>query len=89
MSVDRLRIFFYYAEAILSVDDLGIWSLLKIRALPYLDLVSPRRYVSPQVQAFLKAQTRSKNLFLWRLLSIENPRPKEWTALVKYQYSVL
>ena len=77
MSVDQLRIFFCYAEAISSVDDPGIWSLLKIRALPHLDLVSLRRYVSPQVRAFLKAQTRSKNLFLWRLLSVENPGPKE------------
>jgi hypothetical protein len=88
MSVDRLRIFFRHAEAISSVDDPGIWSLLKIRALPHLDLVGPRRCVSPRVRAFLKARTRSKNLFPWRPLGVENPGPKEWTALVKYQYGV-
>jgi hypothetical protein len=88
MSVDRLRIFFRRTGAISSVDDQGIWSLLKIRGLSHLELIGPCLCVLPRVRVFLKARTRSKKLFPWRPLGVENPGPKEWTALVKYQDDV-
>ncbi|PSS18330.1 hypothetical protein M430DRAFT_237893 [Amorphotheca resinae ATCC 22711] len=83
MSVSWLRIHLRCTKAILSVDDPGIWSLLKIRGLPRLEVVGPRRCISPLVRKYLKARTRSQRLFPWRPLGVENPGPKEWTALVK------
>jgi hypothetical protein len=88
MSVERLRIHFYGAEAITSVDDPGIWSLLKIRGLAHLELISERRSISPQVRTCLKARTRCKNLFPWRPLGLENPGPTEWPTRVKYRDGV-
>jgi hypothetical protein len=77
MPVLWLRIHLNRTKAIWSIDNPGIWSLLKLRDLPHLDITSPRLYVSPQVRKYLKAQTRSKRLFLWRPLGVENPGPKE------------
>lgn len=84
MSIERLRIHFYGAEAIRSVDDPGIWSLLKIRGLAHLELISERRAISRQVRSHLTARTRCKKLFPWRPLGLENPGPREWSTHVKY-----
>lgn len=70
-------------DAVSSIDDPGIWSLLKIRGLDRLTISGPHHCIASQVRAALKARTRKKNLFPWRPLGMENPGPQDWTASVK------
>jgi hypothetical protein len=88
MSVERLRIYVFGTEAITSVDDPGIWSLLKIRGLVHLELVSDRGGISPPVRACLKRRTRRKKLFPWRPVGLENPGTKDWSACIQYRDGV-
>jgi hypothetical protein len=84
MSVSWLRLHLPHGRAVVSVDDPGIWSLLKIRALARLDILGPRGCIAPDVRAHLKSRTRKKNLFPWRPLGVENPGPSDWENRVKY-----
>ncbi len=85
MQVSWLQLCLPHLYAVSSVDDPGIWSLLKIRGLPYLTISGPRRCITPTVRAWLKAQTRRKKLFPWQPLGVENPGPNNWTALIKHR----
>lgn len=71
MSVSWLRLHLPCTHVVSSVDDPGVWSLLKIRGLSHFD-------IAPNVRAYLKARTRNKKLFPWRLLGVENPGPHNW-----------
>lgn len=85
MSVSWLRLHFPCTRAVLSVDDPGIWSLLKIRGLAHFDIIGPHRCIAPSVRKHLKARTRNKKLFPWRPLGVENPGPCKWQHCVKYR----
>lgn len=84
MSVCWLQFRLRHRRAVLSVDDPGIWSLLKIRGLARLDIRGPHGCIASKVRAHLKSRTHSKkNLFPWHPLGIENPGPSGWTDRVK------
>jgi len=84
MKVSWLHLRLPCLDAISSVDDPGIWSLLKIRGLAHLTISGPRRCIVPRVRAWLKARTHKKKLFPWQPLGVENPA-NNWTALVKHR----
>jgi hypothetical protein len=85
MWVSWLRLHLPYTHAVSSVDDLGIWSLLKIRNLARFDILGPHRCIAPKVREYLKGMTRNKRLFPWRPLGVENPGPRKWQHRVKYR----
>ncbi len=75
MQVSWLQLYLPCGEAISSIDDPGIWSLLKIRGLSHLTISGPHRCIAPRVRAWLKARTHKKKLLPWQLLGVENPGP--------------
>jgi hypothetical protein len=85
MRVYWLQLCFPYVHTVSSVDDPGIWSLLKIRGLAHLTILGPRGCLAPKVRASLKSQTHKKALFPWRPLGVENPGPGNWMTLIKHQ----
>jgi len=60
------------SRAISSVDDPGLWNLLKIRNLRHLTILGPHGCIASDVRRCLKARTHKKNLFPWRPLGLEN-----------------
>jgi hypothetical protein len=88
MSVTWLRLQLPYTHAVVSVDDPGIWSLLKIRNVARFDIVGRYSCIAPDVRRYLKARTSSKKLFPWRPLGIENPGPRKWQDRVKHRNGV-
>jgi hypothetical protein len=85
MQVSWLHLCLPCLDAISSVDDPGLWSLLKIRGLTHLTISGPHGCIVPRVRAWLKARTRKKKLFPWQPLGVENPGPNNWTALIKHR----
>jgi hypothetical protein len=85
MQVSWLQLCLPCWGAVSSVDDPGIWSLLKIRGLPHLTISGPRRCIAPTVRAWLKARTRRKKLFPWQPLGVENPGPNNRTAFLTHR----
>ena len=85
MRIAWLQLCFPYPRIISSIDDPGLWSLLKIRNLPRLTILGPRGCISSQVRRILKSQTRKKKLFPWRPLGLENPGGKVWADNIKQQ----
>ena len=81
-------LYFPCSYAVVSVDDPGIWSLLKIRNLAHFDTVGYYRRITPDVRGHLKARTRNKKLFPWRPLGVENPYPRKWQDRVKHRDGV-
>ncbi|PVH70237.1 hypothetical protein DL98DRAFT_141914 [Cadophora sp. DSE1049] len=63
MRISWLRICLPSSPAISSVNDPGIWSLLKIRNLPHLTILGPRGCIALEVRKHLKARTQTKKLF--------------------------
>ncbi|KAF4628350.1 hypothetical protein G7Y89_g9801 [Cudoniella acicularis] len=61
MQVSWLRLCLPCSGAVSSVDDPGIWSLLKIRGLPHLTISGPHLCVAPKVRVWLKSRTRKRN----------------------------
>lgn len=72
-------------RAISSVDDPGIWNILKIRGLAHLAITGPRGCIEPQVRKYLKARTHKKKFVPWRPLSVENPGSRNWIDIVNYR----
>ncbi|KFY99001.1 hypothetical protein V500_01494 [Pseudogymnoascus sp. VKM F-4518 (FW-2643)] len=85
MRVSELQLCLLCFGAISSVDDPGIWSLLKVRGLAYLTILGLRRCIVPEVRKWLKARTHRRKLFPWAALGVENPGPNNWTNRLKYQ----
>ena len=85
MQVSWLQLCLPCREAITSIEDPGMWSLLKIRGLPHLTISGPHRCIAPRIRAWLKARTHKKKLFPWQPLGVENPGPNNWTALVPHR----
>jgi hypothetical protein len=73
MQVSWLQLCLPRWEAISSIDDPGMWSLLKIRGLPHFTISGPHRCIAPKVRAWLKARTHKKSLLPWQPLGVENP----------------
>ena len=71
--------------AISSVDDAGIWSLLKIRNLPHLKIRGPHGCIMPAVRKHLKARTHTKKLFPWRPVGLENVGGTNWKGQLTWQ----
>ncbi|KAL5318084.1 hypothetical protein ACEPPN_015188 [Leptodophora sp. 'Broadleaf-Isolate-01'] len=71
MRISWLHICLPSPLAISSVDDPGIWSLLKIRNLPHLTIRGPHGCITPEVRKYLKARTHKKKLFPWSPLGLE------------------
>lgn len=61
--ISWLRLYLPYAQAISSVDDPGVWSLLKIRNLRHLTILGPHGCIASNVRRCLKARTHKKKLF--------------------------
>ncbi|KAE8441391.1 hypothetical protein EG329_005018 [Mollisiaceae sp. DMI_Dod_QoI] len=78
MRISWLRFCLPSSPAISSVDDQGIWSLLKIRNFPRLTILGPRGCIAPEVRKHLKARTRIKKLFPWHPLGLENVGGRKW-----------
>jgi hypothetical protein len=78
MQISWLRLHLPYSQTISSVDDPGVWSLLKIRNLQHLTILGPRGCIASDVRKCLKAQTHKKKLFPWRPLGLENAGGKDW-----------
>ena len=78
MRISWLRLCLPYSQAISSVDDPGVWSLLKIRNLQHLTILGPHGCIASNVRKRLRAQTRKKKLFPWRPLGLENAGGKDW-----------
>ncbi|KAL5320209.1 hypothetical protein ACEPPN_011010 [Leptodophora sp. 'Broadleaf-Isolate-01'] len=85
MRISWLRICLPSPPAISSVDDRGIWSLLKIRNLPHLTILGPCGCITPEVRKNLRARTHKKNLFPWRPLCLENVGRRAWTGEMTWQ----
>ena len=83
MQVSWLQLCLPCSGAVSSVDDAGMWSLLKIRGLDHLTISGPHRCIAPQARAALKARTHRKKLFPWSPLGAENPGQSHGTALVE------
>jgi hypothetical protein len=60
MRISELQLCLLDFHAISSVDDPGIWSLLKVRSLAHLTILGPRRCIVPEVRKWLKARTQKK-----------------------------
>jgi hypothetical protein len=85
MHVSCLRLCLPYSQAISSVDDAGLWSLLKLRNLPQMVILGPYGCIASDVRKCLRARTRKKKLFPWRPLGLENAGGRAWTDIVKHQ----
>lgn len=85
MRVSWLQLCLHGLHAISSVDDPGIWSLLKVRGLAHLTILGPRRCIVPKVRTWLKARTHKKKLFPWGALGVESPGPNNWINRIKYR----
>ncbi|PVH70300.1 hypothetical protein DL98DRAFT_141250 [Cadophora sp. DSE1049] len=85
MRISWLRLCIPYSHAISSVDDPGIWSLLKIRNLPHLTILDPRGCIAPEVRKHLKVRTQTKKLFPWRPLGLETVGGRAWTGQMTWQ----
>jgi hypothetical protein len=88
MSVSWLRLHLPGTYAVTSVDDPGMWSLLKIRKLARFDIIGNYRCISSDARDYLKARSRNKKLFPWRPLGVENPGPRKWQDRVKHRDGV-
>ncbi|CZT53335.1 uncharacterized protein RSE6_14829 [Rhynchosporium secalis] len=91
MRISWLRLCIPYSHAILSVNDPGLWSLLKLRNLPRLIIRGPYGCITPEVRKHLKARTRTKKLFPWRPLGLENVGGRKWSSQMTWeeQYQLL
>ncbi|KAH6675914.1 hypothetical protein B0J14DRAFT_587573 [Halenospora varia] len=78
MRISWLRLCLPCSQAISSVDDPGLWSLLKIRNLRHLTVLGPRGCIASDVRKCLKARTHMKKLFPWRPLGLENAGGRDW-----------
>lgn len=85
MRISWLRLCLPCSPAISSVDDPGLWSLLKIRNLPHLTILGPHGCIASDVRKCLKARTHKKKLFPWRPLGLEGAGGRNWTDIVKHQ----
>ncbi|KAH7363942.1 hypothetical protein BKA65DRAFT_489972 [Rhexocercosporidium sp. MPI-PUGE-AT-0058] len=86
MRISWLRLCIPYSHAISSVNDPGLWSLLKLRNLPRLIIRGPHGCITPEVRKHLKARTHTKKLFPWRPLGLEN---EEQYQLLDSRYKYL
>jgi len=66
MRVSELQLCLHGLDAISSVDDPGIWSLLKVRNLARLTILGPHRCIVPKVRKWLKARTQEKTFPMGR-----------------------
>ena len=85
MRISWLRVCLPSSAAISSVDDPGLWSLLKIRNLPHLTIRGPHSCIAPEVRKHLKARTHTKKLFPWRPLGLENVGGRKWSGQTTWQ----
>ncbi|KAJ8058228.1 hypothetical protein OCU04_012424 [Sclerotinia nivalis] len=85
MRISWLRLCLPSSPAISSVDDPGLWSLLKIRNLPHLKIRGPHGSIAPEVPKHLKARTHMKKLFPWRPLGLENVGGGDWKGQMTWQ----
>lgn len=85
MRISWLRICLPSSPAISSVDDPGIWSLLKIRNLPHLTILGPRGCIAPEVRKHLKTRTHTKKLFPWRTVGLEKVGGRAWRGQMTWQ----
>ncbi|CZT10240.1 uncharacterized protein RAG0_14773 [Rhynchosporium agropyri] len=91
MRISWLRLCIPYPRSISSIDDPGLWSLLKLRNLPHLIIRGPYGCITPEVRKHLKARTRTKKLFPWRPLGLENVGGRKWSSQMTWgeQYQLL
>lgn len=85
MRISWLRLCLPSSPAISSVDDPGLWSLLKIRNLPHLTILGPHGCIASEVRKCLKARTHMKKLFPWRPLGLENAGGSDWRGQRTWQ----
>ena len=85
MRISWLRVCLPSSAAISSVDDPGLWSLLKIRNLPHLTIRGPHSCIAPEVRKHLKARTHTKKLFPWRSLGLEKVGGRAWRGEMTWQ----
>lgn len=85
MRISEIQLCLLDFNAISSVDDPGIWSLLKVRGLAHLTILGPHRCIVPEVRKWLKARTHRRKLFPWVALGVENPGPNNWISRLKHQ----
>ncbi len=85
MQISWLRLCLLSSPAISSVDDPGVWSLLKIRNLPHLTIRGPHGCIAPTVRKHLKARKHMKKLFPWRPLGLENVGERAWRGQMAWQ----
>jgi hypothetical protein len=85
MQVRLLQLCLPFYRTISSVNDPGLWSLLKIRNLDQLTILGPYGCIAPQVRSWFKARTHKKKLFPWHPLGMENPGRKSWTNLDNFE----
>ena len=74
LQLSWLRLCLPYSQTITSVDEPGVWSLLKIRNLRHLTILGPHGCIASDVRRCLKARTHKKKLFPWRPLGLESIR---------------
>ncbi|KAH7330026.1 hypothetical protein BKA65DRAFT_508261 [Rhexocercosporidium sp. MPI-PUGE-AT-0058] len=91
MRISWLRLCIPYSHAISSVNDPGLWSLLKLHNLPRLIIRGPHGCITPDVRKHLKARTHTKKLFPWRPLGLENVGGRKWSGQMAWeeQYQLL
>jgi len=85
MRISWLRLCIPCSHAISSVDNQGLWSLLKLRNLPHLTIRGPHGCITPEVRKHLKARTRTKKLFPWRPLGLENVGGRKWSGQMTWE----
>ncbi|KAH8600188.1 hypothetical protein B0O99DRAFT_351036 [Bisporella sp. PMI_857] len=85
MQICWLELHLHSYRAISSINDPGVWSLLKVRSLAHLSVLGPHGCIAPEVRKCLKARTHRKKLFPWRPLGTEKPGPRDWINLVKHR----
>jgi hypothetical protein len=73
MRISLLQLHLPFYRTICSVDDPGVWSLLKIRGLSQLNILGPYGCIVPKVRSMLRTRTQKKRLFPWRPAGLENP----------------
>jgi hypothetical protein len=89
MQIALLQIHLPFRHTITSINDPGMWSLLKIRGLNKLSILGPHRCIDPQVRTWLKLWTHKKELFQWCPLGVESPWLDSRTDLVNHQALLL
>jgi len=85
MRISWLRVCLPSSAAISSVDDPGLWSLLKIRNLPHLTIRGPHSCIAPEVRKHLKARTHTKKLFPWCTVGLEKVGGRAWRGQMTWQ----